>query len=87
MDNTVAQKISLRSIGILGVVIFSTFFAFTYSVPAWVEHFAADYIEWEAERRIDSAIDAIRPPESDNALARLAQSMYEKNEAQIEQAN
>jgi len=86
MDSTVAQKVSLRSIGIVGAVIFSTFFAITYSVPGWVEQFAADYIESEAEERIDSAIDAIRPPESDNALARLAQSMYEKNEAQIEQA-
>lgn len=86
MDNTVAQKLSLRSIGIVGAAIFSTFFAFTYSVPGWIEQFAAEYIDAEAEKRIDSTIDAIRPPESDNALARLAQSIYEKNEAQIEQA-
>lgn len=85
MYNTVLQKLSLRSIGVIGAAIFLTFFAFTYSVPGWIETFAADYIESEAQGRIDTSIDAIRPPESDNALARLAQSMYEQNEAQIEQ--
>ena len=85
MDNTTLQKLALRSIGIIGAAIFITFFAFTYSFPGWVETFAADYIESEAQERIDASIDAIRPPESESALARLAQSMYEKNEAQIEQ--
>jgi len=85
MDNTTLQKLSLRSIGGVGAAIFLTFFAFTYSVPGWVETFAADYIESEAQERIDASIDAIRPPESESALARLAQSIYEKNEAQIEQ--
>ena len=79
------QKLSLRLIGVIGAAIFLTFFAFTYSVPSWVETFAADYIESEAQERIDTSIDAIRPPESEGALARLAQSLYEKNEAQIEQ--
>ena len=85
MDNTVLQKLSLWSIGFVGAVVFLTFFAFTYSVPGWVEAFAADYIETEAQERIDASIDAVRPPESDGALAKLAQSMYEQNEAQIEQ--
>ena len=85
MNNTVPQRLSLRSIGIVGAAIFATFFTFTHSVPGWVEQFATDYIESEAEKRIGHTIDAIRPPESDRALARLAQSMYEKNEAQIDQ--
>ncbi len=85
MDNMVLQKLSLRSVGVIGAAIFLTFFAFTYCVPGWVEDFAADYIESEAKERIDTTIDDIRPPESENALARLAQSMYKKNEAQIEQ--
>ena len=73
----------MRTIGVLGTVIFTAFFALTYSTPEWVEEFAAAYIESEAEARIDATIDAIRPPESDSALGRLAQSMYEKNQAQI----
>jgi len=73
MKSTGLQKLSLRSIGVVGTAIFLTFFAFTYSVPGWVETYAADYIETEAQERIDVSIDAIRPPESENALARLAQ--------------
>lgn len=85
MDSSFLQQLSLRSVGVVGAAIFLTFFAFTYSVPGWVESFAADYIESEARERIDASVDAVRPPESDNALARLAQSMYESNEARIEQ--
>ena len=85
MANVVLQKLSLRSTGIIGAGIFLTFFAFTFSIPGWVEQFAAEYTESEAAKRIDSTIDAIRLPESDSALARFAQSMYDKNEAQIEQ--
>lgn len=84
MDNTLKQGLSLRLVGVIGAAIFLTFFAFTYSVPGWVERFAVDFIESEARDRIDASIDAIRPRESKNALARLAQSMYEKNETQIE---
>jgi hypothetical protein len=85
LENTVLQKLSLRSIGAIGAAIFITFFAFTFSVPGWVENFAADFIESETQGRIDASIDSIRPPESESALGRLAQSMYEKNEAEVEQ--
>ena len=85
MKNSLMQKLTLRSIGVVGAAIFLTFFAFTYSVPGWVETFAADYIESKAQERIDTSIDAIQLPESDNALVRIAQSMYEENEAKIEQ--
>lgn len=86
MNNTILQKLSLRLIGIIGAAIFLIFFAFTYSVPGWVETFASDYIESEAQGRIDTSIDSIRPPDSDSSLARLAKSMYDKNEAKIEQS-
>lgn len=85
MENSTLETISLRSVGAIGAAIFLIFFAFTYSIPGWIEDFAADYIESEAQARIESSIDAIRPPESDGALARLAQSVYKENEARIEQ--
>ena len=85
MNNTVLQKLILRSIGALGAAIFSSFLLLTYSTPGWVEDVAADYIESQARERIDDSIDLVRPPESESALGRLAQSMYEKNETQINQ--
>ncbi len=86
MDQTSAKRISLRLVGVIGAAIYLAFFALTYWTPESVEVFAADYIESEAQKRIDNTIDAVRPPDSDSALGRLAQSMYERNEAQIEQA-
>ncbi|MEM8817759.1 MAG: hypothetical protein AAGE85_18220 [Pseudomonadota bacterium] len=79
------RKFSLRLISVTGAALYLSFFALTYSVPGWVEEFAASYIESEAEKRIDSTIDAVRPPESESALGQLAQSMYARNEARIEQ--
>ncbi len=84
MDESTARNVTLRSIGIAGAVLFSFFFVLTYLTPTWVEEFASDYIEREATDRVDDSIDAIQVPGSDSALARLAQSIYEKNEAQIE---
>lgn len=84
MQSTLFQKLALRSIGVFGAGIFATFFALTFSAPEWVEQFAADYIEAEAESRIDSTIDALRPPSSESALGRFAESLYQSNEAQID---
>ena len=84
MEESTARNVTLRSIGIAGAAMFSFFFVLTYATPTWVEEYASDYIEGEAIERVDNSIDAIQVPESDNALARLAQSFYEKNEAQIE---
>ncbi|MEL6871108.1 MAG: hypothetical protein AAFO81_15010 [Pseudomonadota bacterium] len=78
------QRLVLRIIGVIGAVIFTAFFALTYSVPQWVETFAADYIDRKAQARIDGMIDAIKPMESETALARLSQYLYDKNEAKIE---
>ncbi len=85
MDSAALKKLLLRSIGVIGSAIFLTFFSLTYSIPGWVEDFASDYIESQARERTDASIGAIKPPESENALARLAQSMYDQNEAQVEQ--
>ena len=85
MKNTLVRKVSLRTIGIIGAILFSVFYAFTFSVPGWVETFAADYIESEAEKRIDQSINGIQPPEGNGALSRLAQTIYDKNRSQIEE--
>ncbi len=84
MQESTARSITLRSIGIVGAAIFSFFFILTYATPTWVEEFAADYIQEKATERTDSSIDAIQVPDSDNALARLAQTLYDKNAEQIE---
>lgn len=79
------QRISLRIIGLLGALVFGTFVYFSFSTPEWVENFAAEYIEGEARKRVESSIDDIAPPESESALGRLADGLYERNEARIEE--
>jgi hypothetical protein len=73
----------LRIAGILGLAIFSTFFAFTFALPQWVEDFAADYLEAQAIEQFDARIDAARPPQGDDFLSRAAAELYERNERQI----
>ena len=89
MNDTV-QKLTLRVVGLAGAALFAFFFTLTYSVPGWVEEFAADYIEAEAREFIDNSIDigfeVIQPTEGGGALNQLAQSLYERNQAELEQA-
>lgn len=79
------QKLTLRFVGVLGTALFGAFFALTWSVPEWVEEAASDYIEAEAQSRIDSTIDALSLPASESALGRFAESIFESNEARIAQ--
>ncbi|MFK8004204.1 MAG: hypothetical protein AB8H86_31855 [Polyangiales bacterium] len=78
------QKLTLRFVGVLGTTLFGAFFALTWSVPEWVEEAASDYIEAQAQSRIDATIDALSPPASESALGRFAESLYESNEERID---
>jgi hypothetical protein len=78
------QKVWLRIVGLAGGVVFATFFALTFYVPSWVEDFAADFIEAEAGKQIDATIDGLEPPQGDSALTRLATTLYQQNQAEIE---
>ena len=79
-----AQKTSLRVVGLVGFAIFATFFSFTYSVPGWVEEFAADFIEREVSRRIDRSIDDFEVAPGDSALSKLAGALYAENQKRVE---
>lgn len=74
----------LRIAGALGAVLFGSFFAITFSTPQWVEQFAIEYLETRVSDRVDSTIGALRPEQGEGALARLAEGLYEQNEAALE---
>lgn len=59
------------------------FFALTFSIPGWVEDFAAEFIEGEVSEEIDQTIDALKAPESKGALAKLARKVQSQNEEKI----
>jgi hypothetical protein len=85
MQSTAAQKLLLRLVGVAGAALFTAFFWFTYSTPAWVENVAAEYIEARVAEKIDARIDNLRPPAGDGALARYAQQLYQQNEVRIDE--
>jgi hypothetical protein len=77
------ERWTLGITGLAGLAIFSTFFAFTFAIPQWVEDFAAAYLEREVAQQMDSYIDAARPADDGGLLSRAAAAVYERNEAQI----
>jgi hypothetical protein len=77
------QKALLRIIGAAGIGIFATFFAFTYSIPGWVENFAADFIESEVTEEVDSRIDGFEVSAGDGVVSRVAAALYQQNEREI----
>lgn len=78
------QKASLRIVGVAGVAVFATFFSFTYSVPGWVDKYAADFIENEVTEQVDSRIDNFAVQEGDSSISRFAAALYQQNEQQAE---
>ncbi len=78
------RQVILGSIGAFGASAFAFFFVVTFHTPAWVERFAAEFIEREVSRQIDQKIDALQPPGGEHALSRMASALYEANENEIE---
>jgi hypothetical protein len=83
MRGDTIERWVLRVTGFAGLAIFATFFVFTWATPQWVEDFGADYIEGEVIERVDAGIDGIKLPQGDNAVARFASALVQKNEEKI----
>src|SRR5262245_10834623 len=84
MKPEILEKWVLRVVGAAGVALFGTFFVFTFSTPQWVERVGAEYIAGEVAQRIDSTVDAARPPAGTDYLSRAAAKLYTRNEQEIE---
>jgi len=77
------KLVILRTVGLVGILLFATLFVFTYSTPAWVETFARGFIEAEVAKQVDARIDGLKVEEGEGALAQVAGAIYRKNEQQI----
>jgi hypothetical protein len=74
----------LRIAGALGLAVFGFFFFLTFHAPEWVESFAKDFIAQKTLERVDASIDAIRPPQGDSRLEKLAADLYQRNATEID---
>jgi len=83
MQDSATQRLVLRIIGVAGAALFAFFFVLTYHRPAWVEDFAASYIESQVAEKVDATIDGLGAPQGKDALSRYAAELYRQNEAKI----
>ena len=54
MRSAATQQLVLRIIGVAGAALFAFFLALTYHRPAWVEDFAASYIESQVAKKVEA---------------------------------
>lgn len=73
-----------RVLSVVGIVLFGAALYLTFSVPGWLEEFAASYVEQQLTERIDGAIDRVRPPTGEGLLGGLARKAFAANESKIE---
>lgn len=79
------SQVLSRVVSIIGVLLYSAILYLTFSVPDWLESFAASYIESEVSSRIDLAIDRIEPTSREGLLGDLARKAFEANQAKIDE--
>jgi hypothetical protein len=78
------MNITLRVIGLLGIVLFGAFLYFTYSTPGYVEEVGKDFIKFQIKKKTVERIDQIKLDNKDTMLGKLAGSIYKKNQEKIE---
>jgi hypothetical protein len=83
MQADTAGRWGLRIAGLAGFAIFLFFFVLTWRTPQWVETFARDYIEEQAQERLHAEIRAIAPAPGEG-LQELAAAIYESNALRID---
>ena len=81
----VVQLWTLRVIGVRGATLFGFFFALTFSTPQWVERFAVEFIELRVSEKVGSGIEGWRPESREGVAGRVAEMLYQQNEAELDQ--
>ncbi len=77
------MRITLRIIGLVGVLLFGASFWFTFGVPGFVEESAKGFIKERLEEETTEKIDSITLAAQDTQLGQIAQRLFKDNEDQI----
>jgi hypothetical protein len=77
------MKITIRTIGLIGTLIFGTAFWFTFGVPGGVEQIAKDFIKERVEEETKQKIDSITLSGKDSTLGKLVKKLSKKKEQEI----
>ena len=79
------MKLTLRSLGLIGTILFGMLFSITYKVPGFVEEFAKDFIISEIKKQTNEKIELVKLGTKDSKLAMLAATLYKKNQKKIDE--
>jgi len=77
------MNITLRLIGLVGLLLFGASFIFTYSTPGYVEEIGKDFIKEKIEEKTHQKIHDLKFNHKNNALVKFASKLVKNNEAKI----
>lgn len=80
-----AMKITLRSIGLIGTLLFGMLFSITFKVPGFVEDFGKEFIQYQIKKKTDQKIEQINLNNKDSKLGKIAAALYKKNQKKIDE--
>jgi len=81
------EKVSLRILGILGIVIFVSLFLFTFADPHLIEKSGKSFIDWKLQSETDKKIDSIvlaEPTKFESLLGAKARELRAETELNLE---
>lgn len=81
------KKISLRGLGLLGIIIFTPLFLFTFADPQLIEKSGKSFIEWKLQSETDKKIDSVQLPKIskiESLLGNKAKQFRQKTEGKLE---
>lgn len=80
------KSLSMKLIGLLGMVLFIPSFLFTFAEPQAIENSTAGFIEWKLEKEVTEKVDSIQLPYTgglEALLGKKANQLKQETEAQL----
>jgi hypothetical protein len=78
------MRITIRTIGLLGSLLFGTAFWFTFGVPGGVEEVAKDFIKERVEQKTKEKIETLSIIKKDSKLSNIVKRLSKNKEKEIE---
>jgi hypothetical protein len=78
------MKITLRSIGVIGTLLFGLLFSITFKVPGFVEDIGKEFIQYQIQKKTNEKIEQVKLDNKDSKLGKLAAVLYKNNQQKIE---
>lgn len=78
------MNISLRIIGVFGLLLFGFFLYLTFSFPGYVEEAGKNFIKNQIEQKTAEKIDDITLSSKNSKLAQIAGKLYQQHQEEIE---